>query len=355
MYCPFDEDVLNKWEGYLVKEHNGKLYISGADKRGTIYGIYEMSAYFGVSPWYYFADVPVRKKSSIVIPEGFVRSDYPSVQYRGIFLNDEEELEEWAACHTKDGTIGPCIYEKIFELILRLRVIIYGRLCTLIIFRKMKKMHGLQMKWDVVVGTSHCDMLMRSNQNEWNPWLKKKGYRSDYNAVHSNKIDASVNEECENIYYDYSIPGKNREVIREYWRESVEMNKDYEVCYTIGMRGVHDYGFSTKAIDEDESLSEEEKKKAKVKLLETIMEDQRQMLKTELKLNNPNETLQSFIPYKEVLDLYNNGLNVPDDVTLIWVNDNFGYIRRYPNDEERKRTGGHGLYYHGFIIGEHLI
>ena len=129
------------------------------------------------------------------------------------------------------------------------------------------------------------------------------------------------------------------------------MNKDYEVCYTIGMRGVHDYGFSTKAIDEDESLSEEEKKKAKVKLLETIMEDQRQMLKTELKLNNPNETLQSFIPYKEVLDLYNNGLNVPDDVTLIWVNDNFGYIRRYPNDEERKRTGGHGLYYHASYWG----
>lgn len=351
LYCPFDEDVLNKWEGYLVKEHNGKLYISGADKRGTIYGIYEMSAYFGVSPWYYFADVPVRKKSSIVIPEGFVRSDYPSVQYRGIFLNDEEELEEWAACHTKDGTIGPCIYEKIFELILRLKGNYIWPAMHVNYFQENEKNAWLANEMGVVVGTSHCDMLMRSNQNEWNPWLKKKGYRSDYNAVHSNKIDASVNEECENIYYDYSIPGKNREVIREYWRESVEMNKDYEVCYTIGMRGVHDYGFSTKAIDEDESLSEEEKKKAKVKLLETIMEDQRQMLKTELKLNNPNEALQSFIPYKEVLDLYNNGLNVPDDVTLIWVNDNFGYIRRYPNDEERKRTGGHGLYYHASYWG----
>lgn len=204
-----------------------------------------MSQYFGVSPWYYFADVPVKKKNSLVIPAGFYKADYPSVQYR---------------------------------------------------------------------------------------------------AVHSGKLHPSEEGHRETIYYDYSIPGKNREVIRRYWRESVEMNRDYEVCYTIGMRGVHDYGFSTKVIDEDEDMSDSEKLAERIALLERIMEDQREMLPDE-------KSLQSFIPYKEVLDLYNAGLKVPDDVTLIWVNDNFGYIRRYSDADERKRSGGNGLYFHASYWG----
>lgn len=342
------EAALGRWEGYAVKKQDGRVYICGADRRGTIYGIYELSQYIGVSPWYYFADVPVKKRSDFNIPDGFYISDYPSVQYRGIFLNDEEELEEWAALHTSDGTIGPELYKRIFELILRLKGNYIWPAMHVNYFQENPENARLANEMGIVVGTSHCDMLMRSNQNEWNPWLRSKGYLSDYNAVHSNKIQSGGTDSLNggHIYYDYSIPGKNRSVIQEYWRESVEMNRDYEVCYTIGMRGVHDYGFSTRMIDEDESLSDEEKQRARIRLLETIMSDQRDMLKSGLNLASADEALQAFIPYKEVLELYDKGLHVPEDVTLIWANDNFGHVRRYPNEAERKRKGGHGLYYH---------
>lgn len=348
---PKEQKILDTWEGYVIKVAEGTLYINGADRRGTIYGIYEMSAYFGISPWYFFADVPVKKKACITIPDNFFRADYPSVQYRGIFLNDEEELEEWAAKHTKDGTIGPELYEKIYELILRLKGNYLWPAMHVNYFQENPKSAWLANEMGIVIGTSHCDMLMRSNQNEWTPWLDKKGYKSDYNAVHTGKLKTSADRERETIYYDYSIPGKNRDIIREYWRESVEMNKDYEVCYTIGMRGVHDYGFSTKRIDENAALSEEEKLSEKIRLLETIMDDQRQLIKTECGLSSASCALQSFIPYKEVLELYNGGLTIPDDVTLIWVNDNFGHIRRYPDEKERKRAGGHGLYFHASYWG----
>ncbi len=176
------------------------------------------------------------------------------------------------------------------------------------------------------MGTSHCDMLLRSNQNEWKPWLGQKGYRD--------------------IKYDYSIPGHNRDVIREYWTESVEMNRSYEVCYTVGMRGIHDTGFVTEMIDRDPLLTGEEKTAKKVALLEEVIADQREILRDVLGEKKGNDAPQTFIPYKEVLDLHDKGLAIPEDVTLIWVDDNFGYMRRYPNDGERKRKGGHGLYYH---------
>lgn len=349
--APKEEEILDAWEGYIIKVCDGTLYINGADKRGTIYGIYEMSAYFGVSPWYFFADVPVKRKAQIIISDQFFRADCPSIQYRGIFLNDEEELEQWAIKHTDDGTIGPELYEKIYELILRLKGNYLWPAMHVNYFQENPRSAWLANEMGIVIGTSHCDMLMRSNQNEWTPWLDKKGYKSDYNAVHAGKLNTSEAKERETIYYDYSIPGKNREVIREYWRESVEMNRDYEVCYTIGMRGVHDYGFSTRMINEDATLTEEEKLSAKIKLLETIMDDQRQLIKTECGLPSPSCALQSFIPYKEVLELYNAGLAIPDDVTLIWVNDNFGHIRRYPDEKERERAGGHGLYFHASYWG----
>lgn len=342
-----DEETLEKWEGYVVKKKNGIVFICGADRRGTIFGIYELSKYIGVSPWYYFADVPIRK-NEFMIPDDFYAADYPSVPYRGIFLNDEEELEEWAAIHTEDGTIGPELYRKIYELILRLKGNYIWPAMHVNYFQENPENARLANEMGIIVGTSHCDMLMRSNQNEWNPWLREKGYVSNYNAVHSNKLpaDGATDEDKEVIYYDYSIPGKNRDVIQQYWRESIQMNREYEVCYTIGMRGVHDYGFSTKAIDDDETATDQEKEEARVWLLEKIMMDQRDMLREELELNSPEEALQTFIPYKEVLDLYDKGLQVPDDVTLIWVNDNFGHVRRYPNAAERERGGGHGLYYH---------
>lgn len=315
------EDNL-RWEAYSIKVTDGKLYIAGADRRGTIYGIYELSNMWGVSPWYWFADIPVKRKQSICLPDGFSKVDYPSVQYRGIFINDEEELEAWAIEYMKEETIGPKTYEKIFEFLLRLKANYLWPAMHVNAFNMDKENGRLANEMGMVVGTSHCDMLLRSNQNEWKPWIQEKGY--------------------EGAEYDYSIEGRNREIVQEYWRESIQQNKDYEVCYTVGMRGIHDSGFVTRALSE-KNLSEEELKQEKIKLLEKVIADQRELL---YENTGRRDLLQSFVPYKEVMLLYDAGLKVPEDVTLIWANDNFGYMRRYPSKEEQKRKGGHGLYYH---------
>ncbi len=315
-----------RWEAYLQQIIDGTLYILGSDRRGAVFGIYDMCDRFGVSPWEFWADVPVRKKKQFLLDSTFVKVDWPDVMYRGIFLNDEEELDAWAKLHTKDDTIGPETYQKIFELILRLKGNYIWPAMHVNYFNENPRNAKLADKMGVVVGTSHCDMLMRSNQNEWEPWIQEKGY-SD-------------------LRYDYSIQGENRERLKEYWRESVQINEEYEVCYTVGMRGIHDYGFSTVEIDHDQTLTKEEKKKRKVQLLERVIKDQRAILQEVLGEERGTHALQSFIPYKEVLDLYDEGLELPDDITTIWVDDNFGYMRRYPTKEERGRKGGHGLYYH---------
>lgn len=311
------------WEAYSLKVINEKLLVSGADKRGTIYGMYELSGMWGVSPWYWFADVPVKKKKVISMSEGFYKVDYPSVQYRGIFINDEEELEAWAIQYMNEATIGPKTYEKIFELLLRLKANYIWPAMHVNAFNMDKENGKIANDMGIVVGTSHCDMLLRSNQNEWKPWVKEKGYS-----------DAE---------YDYSIEGRNREIIKEYWAESIEQNKNYDVCYTLGMRGIHDSGFVTRRIAENTQLSEKEKCKEKIALLEQVIEVQQNLIHTHA---GHTDVPQTFIPYKEVMLLYDEGLKVPEDITLMWVNDNFGYMRRYPSVEEQKRKGGHGLYYH---------
>lgn len=315
-----------RWESYVHKMIGDTLYIVGADRRGTVFGIYDLCRQMGVSPWYFWADVPIRKKAFFELSINYEKVDWPDVQYRGIFLNDEEELEAWAKVHTVDGTIGPCTYEKIYELLLRLKGNYIWPAMHVNCFNENPENARLAERMGIVVGTSHCDMLLRSNQNEWKPWLQKKGYND--------------------TVYDYSIEGRNREQIHEYWRESVETNRDYEVCYTVGMRGIHDSGFVTKCIEQNETLTEQEKKEKKIELLGQVISDQRQILKEVLGEERGARAVQTFIPYKEVLDLYDGGLEVPEDITLIWVDDNFGYMRRYPNQKERKRSGGNGLYYH---------
>lgn len=313
-----EKGVLIK-EAYLLCVREGRLIIAGSDRRGTIYGIYEFCEKIGVSPWYFWADVPVKEKQEIRLPEDFLRTDHPSVEYRGIFINDEEELEAWVKKHMGEETIGVKTYEKVFELLLRLKANYIWPAMHVNSFNSKRENGALAERMGIVVGTSHCDMLMRSNNREWRPWIAKKGYQD---AV-----------------YDYSVPGRNREILQEYWRESVEQNQDFEVCYTLGMRGIHDSGFETRGL---ENKSEEEKRQAKVELLETIIRDQRSILRDTL----GHDTMMTFIPYKEVLDLYDHGLEVPEDMTLVWANDNYGYIRRYPSEKEKKRSGGNGIYYH---------
>lgn len=321
----YDEKGEKRWEAYLHQVIGNELYIVGSDRRGTVFGIYELSEQMGVSPWYDMADVPPKGKESFSLPLDYKKVDWPSVQYRGIFLNDEEELEAWSKLHTKDDTIGPETYQKIFELILRLKGNYIWPAMHVNCFNANPANGELAERMGVVVGTSHCDMLLRSNQNEWQPWIQEKGYTQ--------------------AKYDYSIPGRNREIIQEYWSESVEMNRDYEVCYTVGMRGIHDSGFTTEEIDREE-LPEGEKEKKKIALLEKVISDQKQILSSILGEKSAEKAVKLFIPYKEVLSLYDGGLKVPEDVTMMWVDDNFGYMRRYPSQAEQKRKGGNGLYYH---------
>lgn len=306
-------------EMYRLEVRNGTLTITGSDRRGTVYGIYTFCEWMGVSPWYFFADVPVRPKTELALPEGYFVEDWPSVEYRGIFINDEEELDAWVRNYLGEATIGVKTYEKIFELLLRLKANYIWPAMHVNSFNMNPENGALADRMGIVVGTSHCDMLMRSNNREWKPWTERKGYAD---AV-----------------YDYSVEGRNREILKEYWRESVEQNRDFEVCYTLGMRGIHDSGFETRGL---EGATEEERRQAKINLLEEIISDQRDILKGTL----GRDTMMTFIPYKEVLELYDHGLKIPEDMTLVWANDNYGYIRRYPSEAEKKRSGGNGIYYH---------
>ncbi len=306
-------------EGFAVAVRDGCLYLCGNDRRGTIYAVYEFCERLGVSPWHFFADVPPKRRDSYEIEEGFTFADHPSVEYRGIFINDEEELEKWVVGHMGEPTIGPKTYAHIFELLLRLKCNYLWPAMHVNSFNANVENGALAEKMGVVIGTSHCDMLMRSNNREWEPWKKKKGY--------------------DNAVYDFSIEGENRERLLEYWRESVEQNKDFEVTYTLGMRGIHDSGFNTQALS---GLSGDALLKGKIDLLSQVFRAQDQILK-----EVPHkEALKLFVPYKEVLELYDNGLDVPDDYTLIWTNDNYGHVRRYPDEAARGRKGGHGIYYH---------
>ena len=314
-----DEQGRLRREAYMMKVCGNRLVIAGTDRRGTIYGIYDLCERIGVSPWHYFADVPVKVKEQIALEDGFEVIDYPSVEYRGIFINDEEELDCWARLHMDEDTIGVHTYEKIFELILRLKGNYIWPAMHVNSFNLKVENGALADRMGLVVGTSHCDMLMRSNNREWIPWITKKGY--------------------DDAVYDYSVEGRNRDILKEYWRESVEQNRDFEVSYTLGMRGIHDSGFETRALKAE---SKEEMRRKKVELLQKVIGDQKEILADTL----GRDTLKLFVPYKEVLDLYDNGLDVPEDITLIWSNDNYGYVRRYPSEKEQRRSGGNGIYYH---------
>ena len=163
-------------EAYLHRVLEGKLIIAGSDRRGTIYGIYELCEELGVSPWHFWADVPVGKRQEFVLSEDYVKTDYPSVEYRGIFINDEEELEAWVQNYMGEPTIGVKTYEKVFELLLRLKANYIWPAMHVNSFNLTPENGALADRMGIVVGTSHCDMLMRSNNREWKPWIQKKGY-----------------------------------------------------------------------------------------------------------------------------------------------------------------------------------
>lgn len=329
--------IRDKWEAYLIKVVNeNMMVIVGSDNRGAIYGVYEISEQMGVSPWYYFADVPIQTKTNVYIPSGTSITDKPDVQYRGIFINDEEKLSRWVTNKFNpenggSGTMGAEIYAKIFELILRLKGNYIWAAMHVNSFNNIQENIDTLHEYGVVLGSSHCDMLLRTNVHEWDSW--KKSYAS------SHGLDAGK------IVYDYTV---NPDIVLQYWRENVQRHKDTDAQWTLGMRGAHDEAFNTANINDskwDKYGTNEEDRKAGV--LSEIITAQVKTLEEVLGKDKAEKAFKAFIPYKEVLPLYNNAkFSLPDDVTVIWCDDNHGMVRRTPTDAERNRKGGSGLYYH---------
>lgn len=305
--------LIGKKQAFLLQVlPDGKLLVAGSDSHGTAYGIMELSRLIGVSPWEWWADVTSEKKISFMLPAEYQTLQSPSVEYRGIFINDEDwGLMPWSSQTYEPsdvkGHIGPKTNARIFELLLRLRANTYWPAmheCTLPFFltegnRKVAEEYG------IFIGSSHCEPMVCSAAGEW----RRRG-QGDYDYVN------------------------NSASVYKFWEDRVKEVAQQGNIYTLGMRGVHDGQMQgAKTVAEQKAV------------LERVLKDQRGLLQ---KYVNKDVTTipQAFIPYKEVLDIYNAGLQVPDDVTLIWCDDNYGYIRHFPTAEERARKGGNGIYYH---------
>ncbi|HKJ40477.1 MAG TPA: glycosyl hydrolase 115 family protein, partial [Sunxiuqinia sp.] len=296
------DGLKGKWEAYIIKilQKDGKhiLYIVGSQPRGTAYGLMELSQRIGVSPWVWWDDVHPKKQTTLTLPGDLALQDGPKVQFRGIFINDEDwGLQPWAAktFEPETGDIGPKTYAKVFELLLRLKAnAIWPAMhpCTRAFFTypgdiKMADRYG------IFVGSSHAEPMLRNNVDEWHRWEPAEGKRGDWN-------------------FD-----TNPDQLKEYWRQRVDSTLNHDVIYTIGMRGVHDSGMpGGKTLDD------------KVQILDRVFDAQRKILEEESGRKDVSQIPQIFCPYKEVLKLYRMGAKVPDYAAIMWADDNNGYIRQ---------------------------
>jgi hypothetical protein len=281
------------------------LVIAGSDKRGTIYGIYDLSQQIGVSPWYWWADVPVKKQSELYVIPGTHTQGEPAVQYRGIFINDEQPaLGGWVRDNT--GGFNSKFYVKVFELILRMKGnFLWPAMWGQSFFSDDTLSHRLADEYGIVIGTSHHEPLMRAHVE----WQREGGGKWNYQS--------------------------NPERLREFWREGISRMNNYESIVTLAMRG-----------DGDEPMSED----SNVKLLQKIVADQRQII-AEVTKKDITKTPQVWALYKEVQDYYDKGMRVPDDVTLLLCDDNWGNIRKLPSQKDLAHPGGYGVYYHYDYVG----
>ena len=298
-----------KREKFIITVVNNQLVITGSDRRGTIYGIYELSQQMGVSPWYDWADVPVEHHDSIFVNKGIYTDGEPAVRYRGIFLNDEAPcLTSWVKNTYGTGYGDHRFYQRVFELVLRLRGnMMWPAMWGWAFYADDPENEKTADEMGVVMGTSHHEPMARNhqeyarNRQGWGAWNYQK----------------------------------NKEGLQKFFREGIERMKGTEQIVTIGMRG-----------DGDEAMSED----ADTKLMQQIIADQRKII-TDVTGRKASETPQVWALYKEVLDYYDKGMKVPDDVTLLLCDDNWGNVRRVPNAQERKHKGGWGLYYHVDYVG----
>ena len=298
-----------KREKYIITMTDGQLVIAGSDRRGTVYGIYELSEQMGVSPWYYWADVPVEQHQRIYINNGIYTDGEPAVEFRGIFLNDEAPcLTSWVKNTFGTDYGDHRFYENVFELILRLRGnMMWPAMWGWAFYADDPLNSKTADDMGIIMGTSHHEPMARNHQEyarhrgEWGPWNYQK----------------------------------NEQKLNQFFREGIERMKGTEDMVTIGMRG-----------DGDEAMS----KDADTKLLENIIANQRRIIK-EVTGKPAEKTTQVWALYKEVQDYYDAGLRVPDDVMILISDDNWGDIRRVPTAAERSRKGGWGIYYHVDYVG----
>ena len=315
------KEVKGNWECFameVIDNPIGKiskaLVIAGSDARGTAYGVFTLSEKLGVSPWYWWADVPVKQQKELTLKLPKFTSK-PNVKYRGIFINDEDwGLQPWAAktFEPETGDIGPKTYAKVFELLLRLKAnliwpAMHPSTKAFFYYPLNKK---VAEDYAIVIGTSHAEPMLRNNVGEWD----------EKTMSHFNYIT-------------------NKEKVYQYWESRVKETTANDVVYTMGMRGVHDSG-----------IEGVKNAKEAVPLLEQIIKEQREML-AKYRGKDASAIPQVFTAYKEVLDIYDNGLKIPDDITLVWPDDNYGYIQRLNNNEESIRSGGAGVYYHASYWG----
>ena len=305
--------VAGKWESTVIqvveKPMPGvprALVIAGSDRRGTIFGIYDLSEQIGVSPWYWWADVPVRHRDALYVAAGRYVHGEPTVKYRGIFLNDEAPaLSGWV--NATYGGYNHKFYEKVFELLLRLKAnYLWPAMWGSAFNEDDPENARLADEYGIVMGTSHHEPMLRAQQ-EW----KRHGTGP----------------------WDYA---SNSGVLDKFWSEGIERNKNFESTITIGMRG-----------DGDMPMTEGQN----IALLEKIVADQRNILAQHMTAMLASDP-QVWALYKEVQAYYEKGMRVPDDVTLLWCDDNWGNIRRLPTPEERNRAGGAGIYYHFDYVGD---
>ncbi|HXB58971.1 MAG TPA: glycosyl hydrolase 115 family protein [Candidatus Acidoferrales bacterium] len=306
--------IAGKWESFFIQVVpkplpgiDNALVICGSDKRGTIYGIYDLSENIGVSPWYFWNDVPPQHHDQLFVKAGKFVQGPPAVKYRGIFLNDEApDLTGWAT--EKFGGYNHAFYTNIFELLLRLKANYLWPAMWNNCFGEDDPLNAkLADDYGIVMGTSHVEPMMRADK-EWN----RAGFTAhEWNFLtHSNDLES-------------------------FWQAGLERNKDYEKIITIAMRGKIDTPMSPSA---------------NVALLEEIVDAQRKII-TDVMQTNAAGVPQLWALYKEVQEYYEKGMRVPDDVTLLWCDDNWGDIRRLPSPADHHRSGGAGVYYHFDYVG----
>ena len=299
-------------DGFRLSMKNGQLLVEGHNGRGAAYGLLELSRMAGVSPWVWWGDVVPEHRARLVFDEANQMEHTPSVAYRGIFINDEDwSLRNWAWKHYEKtdqfGAMGPKTYKAIFQLLLRLRAnaIWPGMHTGTPGFFTIKGNKEMADSCGILIGTSHCEPLLRNNVAEWD-----HAKRGAYNYI------------------------TNREQVQQYWIERLQQVKGSEELITIGMRGIH-----------DGSMEGVKTKEEKLNGLQQVIDDQRELIRKYYR-KDIEKVPQVFIPYKEVLEIMESGLRVPDDVTLMWCDDNYGYMTRLSDAEQQKRSGGAGVYYH---------